>query len=309
MRPLLIVRPEPGASRTAERARGMGLPALPMPLFEVQPMEWPVPDPSGFDALLITSANAIRQAGEGVEKLTSLPVYAVGTASADAANEAGFAIIGTGSAGVDSLLDSVPQSHRLLHLCGEHRHSPELANHEILGIPVYRSVELEPPKDFGQIEGAVVALHSPRAAQRFAALCSAAGVRRETVAIAAISLNAAECAGDGWERIDVASEPAEPALLALASRLCKNSREDERGNSGTNELDCSTAGRTCALSGRSRRDRLGSRAFAVGSEIGGGRSCRPAGPAPAFTTAGRNAAAGCERGASPRSRKPDRQSQ
>ena len=76
--------------------------------------------PNEYDALLLTSANALRHGGTGLEQLQSLPAYAVGNATAAAAREAGFEIAGEGDGGVEGLR-SIPPEVRLLHLCGEHR--------------------------------------------------------------------------------------------------------------------------------------------------------------------------------------------
>ena len=48
---------------------------------------------------MLTSANAIRHGGAGLERLRSLPVHAVGEATAAAAREAGFAVAGIGEGG------------------------------------------------------------------------------------------------------------------------------------------------------------------------------------------------------------------
>ena len=109
--------------------RALGLGAVAVPLFEVEPLAWQVPDVDRFDGLLLTSANAIRHGGEGLEALRTLPVYAVGEATADAAREASFAIATTGEAGIDRLLDAIPDDLRLLHLCGEDRREPESRQH------------------------------------------------------------------------------------------------------------------------------------------------------------------------------------
>ena len=224
MRRLAILRPEPGASATADRARAMGLEPVVMPLFAVEPVEWAVPDPAGIDALLLTSANAVRHGGDGLARLRQLPVYAVGEATAEAAREAGFDIAGTGEGGVDRLLRSIPPDLRMLHLCGEHRTEAKAAQ-AITAIPVYRSKALPVPDDFQQIEGQAVAVHSPRAGQRLAELAGKAGIDRATVRIAAISIAAASAAGSGWERCEAADTPDEAALLALAARLCDNRPE------------------------------------------------------------------------------------
>ncbi len=217
MRRLVILRPEPGASATAERARAMGLEPLVMPLFEVTPVDWEAPDTGSFDALLLTSANAVRHAGEGLQRLRQLPVHAVGEATAAAAREAGFDIASTGDAGVERLLGSIESDLRLLHLCGEHRTESD-AKQAITAIPVYRASELPLPDDFRRIEGQVALVHSPRAGKRLAEL----GIDRSTIRIAAISEAAATAAGSGWQRCEAADAPDEAALLALAARLCDN---------------------------------------------------------------------------------------
>ena len=217
MRRLVILRPEPGASATAERARAMGLEPLAMPLFEVEPVDWDAPDSGSFDALLLTSGNAVRHGGEKLQKLRQLPVYAVGEGTASAAREAGFDIASTGDSGVERLLRSIESDLRLLHLCGEHRTEIE-AKRAITAIPVYRASELPMPDDFRRIEGQVAMVHSPRAGRRLTEL----DIDRSTVRIAAISEAVASAAGPGWERCESADAPNEEALLALAARLCDN---------------------------------------------------------------------------------------
>ena len=64
MKPLAVLRPEPGASATLGRAQAMGLAAFAMPLFAVEPVAWTAPAPHDFDALLLTSANAVRHAAK-----------------------------------------------------------------------------------------------------------------------------------------------------------------------------------------------------------------------------------------------------
>jgi uroporphyrinogen-III synthase len=221
MRRLVVVRPEPGASATVERANALGLEAVAMPLFTVEPVAWEVPDAGDFDALLLTSANAVRHGGGGLARLRGLPVHAVGEATATAAAEAGFAVAGSGTAGVEQLLGSLPAGLRLLHLCGEHR-TASRSSQAITEVVTYRSAALPPPAQFGRIEGQVMAIHSPRAGKRLAELADRAGIDRGTVRIAAISDAAAAAAGGGWQACTAAASPDEAALLAVAARLCDN---------------------------------------------------------------------------------------
>jgi uroporphyrinogen-III synthase len=217
MRRVLVLRPEPGASATVERARQRGLDAVAVPLFEVKPVAWEVPDPGAFDALLLTSANAVRHGGPGLAALRGLPVYAVGEATAEAARTAGFMIAATGDAGVERLLGSIDPDLKLLHLAGEER--TETAG-KLTSVTVYRAREIERP-DLSAAAGAAVLIHSPRAGRRLAELV---GVR-DAVAIVAISAAAAEAVGSGWEIVESAPQPTDEALLALAARLCNNPPE------------------------------------------------------------------------------------
>ncbi|MES2120026.1 MAG: uroporphyrinogen-III synthase [Pseudomonadota bacterium] len=214
MRRLIVLRPEPGASATVDKARAMGLEAVAIPLFEVRPLAWEAPDAGGFDGLLLTSANAVRQGGKGLHKLRGLPAYAVGEATAETAREAGFDVAATGDGGVERLLDSVEADLKLLHLCGADRRNLGEARQQLTTIPVYRVDLIE--ADVSAAVGAVALIHSPRAARRFAEL-----VRdKESITVAAISAATAEAAGPGWEQVQVADRPSDEALLALAARLC-----------------------------------------------------------------------------------------
>jgi uroporphyrinogen-III synthase len=219
MTTVIVLRPEPGASATAARARELGLDVVSIPLFEVETAAWHAPDPAPFDALLLTSPNAVRHGGAALNSLRGLPVHAVGPATAEAAREAGFTIASSGSGGVDELLERLEPGLRLLHLCGEDRRTPASPRQAIAAVPVYRSRAIEPPPSLVRASGAVVLVHSPRAGQRFAALFE----NRRTTAIAAISDAAAAAVGPGWREIHVAGEPGDDALLALAARLCNRS--------------------------------------------------------------------------------------
>jgi len=214
MRRVLVLRPEPGASETLARAGQLGLDAVSIPLFEVEPVTWALPDPRIFDGLLLTSANAAHLAGARLNDLAHLPVYAVGEATAEAARSVGLDVVATGDSGVDRLLDSIAPTVRLLHLAGEDRKVPA-SGQNVTQITVYRSKPLPAP-DLADAGASIVLIHSPRAARRFAELAN----DRASIAIAAISPAAAEAAGHGWESVHVAQRPVDDALLALAARLC-----------------------------------------------------------------------------------------
>lgn len=211
-RELLVVRPEPGNARTVARLRAGGGTATGWPLFAAAATDWTPPDHAGFDALLVTSANAVRHAGAGLARLATLPVIAVGAESAAVARAAGLDVAATGAGGVAEALAAARLAGltRLLHLAGR--------DHIDSGHPtviVYASADLatDAVAFASAAAGRIVLLHSVRAARRVAALIETA---RDTVAIAALSPAILEAAGDGWAFADAAATPRDAALCDLA---------------------------------------------------------------------------------------------
>ncbi len=217
MRRTVILRPEPGATATFEKAAEEGLSPVKLPLFEIERVDWSPPaDLSAFDGLLLTSVNAIREAGPALDRLKSLPVYAVGPASARAAKAAGFEIARIGLTNVRGLLKAIDPDLKLLHLAGEDRIDPRRAWQKITALPVYRAKPIE-TIDAAVIDDSVALVHSPRAGARLAEVAR----DRSTIAIAAISEAAALACGDGWREVTFVRQPTDLALLALAARLCE----------------------------------------------------------------------------------------
>ena len=120
-RRLVIVRPEPGNGQTIDRARALGHAAIAAPLFDLEPVAWRAPAAAQYVGVLLTSANAVRFAGQALADYHHLPCYAVGTATGDAARDAGFASIIVGDGDVTRLIARISTlgAHRLLHLSGE----------------------------------------------------------------------------------------------------------------------------------------------------------------------------------------------
>jgi uroporphyrinogen-III synthase len=212
----LLLRPEPGLSASAERARAHGLEVLSCPLFRIEPVEWAAPDASQFDALLLTSANAVRCAGAQLDRFKSLPVHAVGQSTAQAAEKVGLRVVRVGSGNVADLLAGLPPTVRLLHLAGEDHRPAD--SRQIERRITYRAMPIADP-DLPPLTGLVVAVHSPRGATRLGELAK----ERASTIIAAISEAAATAVGEGWEEVAVAEEPNDKSLLALAASLCHKS--------------------------------------------------------------------------------------
>jgi uroporphyrinogen-III synthase len=184
------------------------------------------PDPTSFDAVMLTSANAPRHAGPGLAAYADLPCYAVGETTAAAARQAGFADVRIGPADGAALLATMAGDgvKAAFHPGGRDRtalHRPGIA---IAAIPVYAAegVEQLPAEAEAALDrGALALLHSPRAAALFGSL---AGDRRARIDLAAISRAAATAAGGGWRSVAVAARPRGEALLELAAKLCQTAQ-------------------------------------------------------------------------------------
>ncbi|MDG5746973.1 uroporphyrinogen-III synthase [Qipengyuania sp. XHP0207] len=225
MKPLMLLRPEPGFGVSAETAREMGMEVIGGPLFSIEPVAWDPPESDAFDGLLIGSANALRHGGEALERYARLPVHVVGEATADAVRAAGMLVGQIGRGGLQSLLDRLAgRTLRLLRLAGEDRvalTAPEGITLETR--TVYHAV----PEEVADAEklrtDAVVALHSGAAATRFASEIDRLGIDRSPIAIAAIGPRVAEMVGSGWQSVHIAKAPDDAQLLALARSLCQDS--------------------------------------------------------------------------------------
>lgn len=215
MRPVLVLRPQPGAAATAARAAALGLEAVVTPLFRIETRAWDLPT-AAFDALLVTSANAARAIDGRIDRST--PVYAVGSATATALKEAGFARLVTGEAGVTDVIRMAERNGvtSLLHLAGEDRTAFDPGALRIETRTVYAAEPIEPEPAFAAAlaRDAVALLHSARAARRFRDL---AGPEHRIAAISAAVLAAA---GSGWKAAVAADRPDDDALLAAAAPLC-----------------------------------------------------------------------------------------
>jgi len=218
--PLIVTRPEPGNSVTVERARAAGFDARAMPLFAARPLDWTPPLAADFDALLLTSASAVRLAGPGLASLSSLPVHAVGTATAETARAAGLTVAMTGTSDAQQLLDGMASQNirSILWLCGRDRTAFEVGGAAITPLPCYAVDRIAPPDEWAGLIAAPAMLlaHSVRAAGYISELV---GVARGHLALVAISPKVAAAAGEGWGDVANAGQPDDAAMLAQAHAL------------------------------------------------------------------------------------------
>jgi uroporphyrinogen-III synthase len=225
--PVLVTRAEPGNAATVARARDQGLDARAMPLFAAGAIGWRAPDPGDFDALLLTSAQALHLAGAELEKLAGLAAYAVGAATAAAAAAAGLNVAMTGPGDAQSLVDAMASSGKtsnILWLCGRERTAFNALGVRLVPLPVYAVDPVDPPSDWALLiaEPAAILAHSARGAARIAELV---GPDRGHLSLVAISTAAAAAAGQGWAAVTVTERPDDAAMVTAAYALCQKAQK------------------------------------------------------------------------------------
>ena len=122
---LIVTRPEPEASHTAQRVKLLGHEPILCPLLQLVPK--PVQLPAGpLAGLVATSPNAIRfLSNQTVERLCSVPLYHTGEKTGEVAASRGFALLCSLGDTVDELIEGFrkmePEGGQYLYLAGEAR--------------------------------------------------------------------------------------------------------------------------------------------------------------------------------------------
>lgn len=225
---MLVTRPQPLGRETAARLTSLGHDVILSPLLDPVACGWQPPN-EPVEALLFTSPQGPRFAGPAAEVYRTLPAYAVGERTAEAARAAGFADVEAIGGEITALLAGVAARHRrVLHLAGADRTAaappPGL---ELIVRTVYEA-KLAPLTDeaaaalrAGAVDWAL--LFSTRSASHFATCHDALGVGRTRLSVAAISPAALAAAGGGWGRAVAAATPTEAGILAASGLSCDKS--------------------------------------------------------------------------------------
>jgi uroporphyrinogen-III synthase len=228
---LIIIRPQPGADATAKRATALGIKTTVAPLFDLRPVEWALPEIANYDALMITSANALTCGDPALQQLRNLPVLAVGKATAEHAKRSGFKIAVTGNSGAAHLLE-MPEANgfrNILWLAGaDHMAITPPARIRVDRVVVYEACVLPPPDALlaALNTPVVTALHSPRAARVFNQLCDDLDIDKAQQSLVALSPAITQAAGNGWRAVSVAQQPNDKALLSAALSFFTNAHSD-----------------------------------------------------------------------------------
>jgi uroporphyrinogen-III synthase len=229
---LLVTRPEPDATRTAETLRARGHEVLVAPLLATLSIAADFAGP--YDAVLMTSANAARALAQHPRRgeLVGLACFTVGNRTAEAARTAGFTntISADGALGnlVDLVAGKFDRSARLLYLAGEDRAGDlagDLARRGITAhtVVVYQALVAEKlPPHLTQALRAnsldAVLHYSRRSAATRLTLGGHSSAVSTLTGLAHYCLSdeaAAPLRAAGASRIAIAARPDEASLLAL----------------------------------------------------------------------------------------------
>ncbi|WP_439532643.1 uroporphyrinogen-III synthase [Polymorphobacter sp.] len=215
---VLLTRPQPGADATAAALLAAGHEPVVCPLMAYVPCPWSPPDAMP-DAVLLTSAAAVRHAGPAILPFRALPALCVGAQTTRAALSAGWDRAETAGPDLETLYRAVAARAplRLLHLAGKHRAKAVVPAGLSIDTRTVYAAQLLPLDDPGAVDAAM--LFSPRSARHFAEQWDSLSRPRAALALLAISAAAAEAAGPGWRDVIVSDQPDEAALLVALARL------------------------------------------------------------------------------------------
>jgi uroporphyrinogen-III synthase len=234
MRRILVTRPEPGASSTAQKLHQMGYEPVVLPLTRIESLHADEQiDPAAFAAIAVTSPNAARHVPPSMARnLADLPCYAVGKTTGAVSRAVGLNVIDEtagDAAGLRRIIaKQVEPGSNILVLCGRVRRDIldrgliEDGFHPRL-IEIYDTLPTQPAAEVvGSVLGGtpidVVLLYSAFAADEFTRLLERMEDHAiiQTASFIAISERIrSHLPASFADRIIVAAEPNEEAMLSL----------------------------------------------------------------------------------------------
>lgn len=222
---LIVTRPDEDAVALLAKLAALGHQAVALPLLKiVRRPDIRIPD-RAYQAICVTSANAIRALGEP-GRLKAVPLLMVGPQSLRAARDAGFAKCGAHGGDVRGLSAFIvreldPARGPILYLSGAET-SGDLegalgkAGFDVTRLVLYDAVAVTHAALPSLQEYNGVLLYSPRSARIWAALVVVAGqeVAARSLVHYCLSPNVAAALPPSWPT-SVAALPEEAAMLAL----------------------------------------------------------------------------------------------
>ncbi|HWA45156.1 MAG TPA: uroporphyrinogen-III synthase [Hypericibacter adhaerens] len=236
---MLVTRPEPDASETAARLSALDIEAVVEPLLSVETLPTTLPDATGFAALAVTSANALRalDARGELGRFTRLPVFTVGDRTAALARRLGFARVTSAGGNVEDLARLLarsglagpvlyPAARQLAGDLGK-----ALAPHGIMVItaPVYAmhsatalSAATRQGLDEGEIDAGL--FYSRRTAETFAGLAHGLGDKSKLGMLCLSEAVAEPLIAAHFVRVSLADHASEEAMMGLALSFAREQK-------------------------------------------------------------------------------------
>lgn len=245
---ILVTRPEPDALPLAESLKVRGFATLTEPMLSVEFAPKPDIDLNGVQALMFTSANGVRAFATASDNRT-LPAFAVGPVTAQAARKAGFDKVVAADGDVEALSGTVqkaldPKGGILLHIAGtvtagDLKGALERRGFSVQRMPLYRtrpasalsapclaaldSASSDKPD---RLVGAT--FFSPRTAKAFVSLSKTSGRTDCLAHLTAICLSekvAEAVQPDLWRATAVSAEPEGASLVETAEMALGTTRK------------------------------------------------------------------------------------
>lgn len=242
---VLLTRPERDAAALKARIEAIGCRVSLAPLLKIDFQQIAADALTGATAIVATSRNGLKALAqsEALEAARTLPVFAVGPATAQLAHELGFAKVVEGAGTAAELVPIVAaQPHarstgQLVHLAGDHL-AFDLAGAlggqgiQLRTIPAYASVAAEtlPEGTIADLAaGAIdaVALMSPRSAKTWVRLTAGLPVKPNLTGITHICLS--EAVASALSRMPglttiIADRPNADAIVSAVYRLAGSAK-------------------------------------------------------------------------------------
>ncbi len=242
---VLVTRPYPDGEATAEALRTRGFEVLIAPMLRFEPVPFHDDDEARYDAVIVTSANALRAIAGELEgrRIRKLPLFAVGEHTAASARDAGFTKVTSAKGDADALrkvllahvkAKQLKKSANLLYLVGADLARDLAAELGEKGFTVithttYRMVPVSRlPQDVCDAfmaHGIEAVLHySRRSARAFLDAARAGGVEISALALPQCCISASVAAilhDAGATQAMTATSPDENALFEALDRALR----------------------------------------------------------------------------------------
>lgn len=231
---LLITRPEPDATATAERLIGLGYECLSLPATEIVATGNAIPSDK-VAALLATSANAFRTMTRAdIAQLNSTPLHCVGEKTAKIAREMGFLSVhvagGSGTKLVSDIKAHYPLHARFIYLTGSPRKPTvetelKAAGYQVTSVELYQAqaVSAWPGPMIRSLAGIDAALHFSRASvETLLVLAERSGLLAQLKHLRHFCLSddvAQPLRALGCLRVAIAAQANEKSLIDLVTRV------------------------------------------------------------------------------------------